>query len=59
MLNYEVNTVIYDKEVTEELDRSFESDIEESILITDEYFDRMPIHLRLVQSLARVISYLL
>lgn len=59
MLNYEVNTVIYDKEITEQLDREFERDLEDSVLITDEYFDRMSIHLRFIQSIARVISYLL
>lgn len=59
MLNYEVNTVIYDKEITTQLDRYFQKDIEDSILITDEYFDRMPANLKFIQSLARVISYLL
>lgn len=59
MLNYEVNTVIYDEVITARLDRSFDKDIEDSVLITDEYFDRMPVHQKFIQSLARVISYLL
>lgn len=59
MLNYEVNTVIYDKEITVQLNRDFEEDLKSSVLITNEYFDRMPIYLRFIQSLARVISYLL
>ncbi|MGB7605852.1 MAG: phospholipase D-like domain-containing protein, partial [Lutisporaceae bacterium] len=59
MLNYEVNTVIYDKEITVQLNRDFEEDLKSSILITNEYFDRMPIYLKFIQSLARVISYLL
>lgn len=59
MLNYEVNTVIYDKEITIQLNRDFEEDLKSSILITNEYFDRMPAYLKFIQSLARVISYLL
>lgn len=59
MLNYEVNTVIYDKEITVQLNRDFEEDLKSSILITNEYFDRMPAYLKFIQSLARVISYLL
>lgn len=59
MLNYEVNTVIYDKEVTAQLQRDFEMDIQNSIQITEEYFDKMPPHQKFIQSLARVLSYLL
>ncbi len=59
MLNYEVNTVIYDKEITVQLNHDFEEDLKKSVLITNEYFDRMPVHIRFIQSLARVISYLL
>jgi len=59
MLNYEVNTVIYDKEITVQLNHDFEEDLKKSVLITNEYFDRMPVYIRFIQSLARVISYLL
>ncbi len=59
MLNYEVNTVIYDKEIAVQLNHDFEEDLKKSVLITNEYFDRMPVYIRFIQSLARVISYLL
>lgn len=59
MLNYEVNTVIYDKEITAQLEKDFELDMQNSILITEEYFDKMPAHQKFIQSLARVMSYLL
>ena len=59
MLNYEVNTVIYDEEITAGLERDFEEDIQNSIQITEEYFDKMPAYQKFIQSLARVLSYLL
>lgn len=59
MLNYEVNTVIYDKEITDRLEQDFEMDLKNSIQITEEYFDKMPPHQKFIQSLARVLSYLL
>ena len=59
MLNYEVNTVIYDKEITARLDSDFIMDLQSSIEITEEYFDKMPVHQKFIQSLARVLSYLL
>lgn len=59
MLNYEVNTVIYDKEITARLERDFEEDVQKSILITEEYYDKMPVLQKFIQSLARVLSYLL
>lgn len=59
MLNYEVNSVIYDKEITQWLDKDFQDDLQKSIPITEAYFDRMPVHQKFIQSLARVISYLL
>jgi cardiolipin synthase A/B len=59
MLNYEVNTVIYDAEITAQLERDFETDIQNSIQITEEYFDKMPIYQKFIQSIARVLSYLL
>lgn len=59
MLNYEVNTVIYDKEITTRLDSDFMIDLQNSIEITEEYFDKMPAYQKFIQSLARVLSYLL
>jgi cardiolipin synthase A/B len=59
MLNYEVNTVIYDKEITARLDNDFEMNLQSSVEITEEYFDKMPIYQKSIQSLARVLSYLL
>jgi cardiolipin synthase len=59
MLNYEVNTVIYDKEITARLESDFEIDLKESIEITEEYYDKMPAYQKFIQSLARVLSYLL
>jgi cardiolipin synthase len=59
MLNYEVNTVIYDKEITARLESDFDMNLQNSIEISEEYFDKMPVHQKLIQSLARVFSYLL
>jgi cardiolipin synthase len=59
ILNYEINTVIYDKEITARLDNDFEMNLQNSIEISEEYFDKMPVHQKLIQSLARVFSYLL
>jgi cardiolipin synthase len=59
MLNYEVNTVIYDKEITARLDYDFEMNLQDSLEITEEYFDKMPWYQKFIQSLARVLSYLL
>jgi cardiolipin synthase len=59
MLNYEVNTVIYDKEITARLDSDLLMDLQNSIEITEEYFNNMPVHQKFIQSLARVLSYLL
>lgn len=59
MLNYEVNTVIYDKEITARLESDFEMDLQNSVEIGEEYFEKMPVHQKLIQSLARVFSYLL
>lgn len=59
MLNYEINAVIYDQETTSILEQEFVEDLRHSTLITEEYFDNMPLHQKFVQSLARVLSYLL
>ena len=59
MLNYEVNTVIYDEEITARLESDFDMDLLKSIEITEEYFDKMPMYQKFIQSLARVLSYLL
>jgi cardiolipin synthase len=59
MLNYEVNTVIYDKEITARLDCDFEMNLQSSVGVTEEYFDEMPAYQKFIQSLARVLSYLL
>lgn len=59
MLNYEVNTVIYDKEITARLECDFEMNLQNSVEVTEEYFDKMPAYQKFIQSLARVLSYLL
>ncbi len=59
LLNYEVNAVIYDEELTLELERQFEEDLKKSILIDEKYYDESPIHKKLIESTARVLSYLL
>jgi cardiolipin synthase len=59
MLNYEVNTVIYDEEITRQLEESFLKDIEKSVEIDEDYFDNMPLPMKFIQSIARVVSYLL
>ena len=59
ILNYEVNTVIYDEEIAARLEHDFEIDLQKSIEITEEYFEKMPMYQKFIQSLARVLSYLL
>ncbi len=59
MLNYEVNTVIYDADFTRQLEESFMMDIQRSIEIDEKYFDNLPLHMKFIQSIARVVSYLL
>jgi cardiolipin synthase len=36
--DYEVNTIIFDPEITAELTRMFETDIQSSVLMSDEYW---------------------
>ena len=59
MLNYEVNSVIYDREITERLESDFEMNLQSSTEINEDYFEKMPVYQKFIQSLARVLSYLL
>ncbi|MFZ5352264.1 MAG: cardiolipin synthase [Bacillota bacterium] len=59
LLNYEVNAVIYDEEVTRQLEEQFERDLEKSVLITEEYYEKTSGVIKLVESTARILSYLL
>jgi hypothetical protein len=42
-----------------QLEKDFEKDLERSVLITEEYFDKMLPYQKFIQSVARVLSYLL
>lgn len=58
-LNYEINSVIYDEEVTLKLEEMFERDISESKLITLEDYESTPRHIKITEAVSRVFSTLL
>lgn len=58
-LNYEINSVIYDEEVTLELDEMFFRDMEESRELTQESYDGTPKYIKLLEAFARMFSSLL
>ncbi|MFA9397846.1 MAG: cardiolipin synthase [Clostridiaceae bacterium] len=57
--NYEINAVLYDKNLVSSLEAEFKKDLENSRLITSAYFDELPFYKKIAQDLARVFSYLL
>jgi cardiolipin synthase len=58
-LNYEVNAVIYDDEITQELEEDFNKDFEKCHLMTLEEYDKTPVTAKLFEAFARVFSSLL
>lgn len=55
-LNFEVNTVIYDKEVTREMERLFEKDMEVSTLITSLTYGKRSRIIRIKEQISRLLS---
>jgi cardiolipin synthase A/B len=58
-LNYEINAVIYDADVSKKLEQQFFEDLNSSILLTTEDIESVPIYIKLIQTISRLFSYLL
>jgi cardiolipin synthase A/B len=58
-LNYEINAVIYDSEITEKLENQFYEDIKISTKMSIEDFENAPIYVKFFEAVARVFSSLL
>lgn len=58
-LNFEVNAMLYDKELVAKIDSDFESDLTLSMQVDKGAFERRPIPLKIRQSAARLLSPLL
>ncbi|NLP28721.1 MAG: cardiolipin synthase [Clostridia bacterium] len=58
-LNYEINAVIYDKEVTEELEIHFFKDLKDSRKISPEEWAQSSYPIKLLESFCRIFSSLL
>jgi cardiolipin synthase len=58
-LNYEVATIVYDREVTVRLDAAFDRDVAESLEVTRETFRRRPYLQKFRENTARLLSPLL
>lgn len=57
--NYEVNAVIYSREVIKEIEENFKKDLSKSALITYDYCIKEPFYIKWAEAIARVFSYLL
>jgi cardiolipin synthase len=58
-LNYEINAVIYDSEVTEQLESQFYLDLNSSTRLTEEAYEATPIHIKAFEAISKVFSSLL
>ncbi|WP_031515716.1 cardiolipin synthase [Desulfofalx alkaliphila] len=58
-LNYEVNAIIYDREITGELEQQFHKDLKESTLLTLDEYEKTPRITKWLEAVARVFSYFL
>lgn len=58
-INYETNLVIYDEDVTRELEADFENDMRSSVPFSFEEYRARPYHTRLADSMMRLCSPLL
>jgi cardiolipin synthase len=58
-LNYEINAVIYNDEVTERLEEMFCDDMEVSTIMTQEDYDRTPKVKKIAEAVTRVFSSIL
>lgn len=58
-LNYEINAVIYDEEITEELENLFFGDLKESKRVTSEYFNNLSLRIKVLEAFCKIFSSLL
>lgn len=58
-LNYEINAVIYDEEISEELENVFFNDLLDSEIMTREIYEATPKIIKVTEACARVFSSLL
>ena len=58
-LNYEINAVIYDSDVTEQLECQFYKDLNSSTRLTEEAYEATPIHIKALEAISKVFSSLL
>lgn len=58
-LNYEINTVIYNKEITSQFNNKFNTLLSTSELIKSDYYDALPLYKKFIYSFARLFSALL
>jgi Phosphatidylserine/phosphatidylglycerophosphate/cardiolipin synthases and related enzymes len=58
-LNYEINSVIYDMEITEKIENRFFEDLKESNKITIENYDNISPFVKAFEAVARIFSSLL
>lgn len=58
-LNYEVNAVIYDREITQKINEMFRRDLEDSTKVDEEYFKNQPKFIKVVEGVCRIFSELL
>lgn len=59
VLNYEINAVIYDEEVTEQLENLFFEDLKVSKKVTEDYFNNLSPLVRAFEAFCRIFSSLL
>ena len=55
-LNFEVNALIYDKEITAELEQAFNDDIQLSTQMTKKLYEKRSLGIRLKESISRLLS---
>lgn len=58
-LNYEINAMIYDEEVTEELENLFFEDLKHSRRISIDYFDNLPPYIKAFEAFCKIFSSLM
>lgn len=58
-LNFESNAFIYDKEITEEINKQFINDLKDCTQITPEWYENRPRSTRIKESVSRLISPML
>ncbi|WP_152888741.1 cardiolipin synthase, partial [Clostridium tarantellae] len=58
-LNYEINSVIYDSEITTKLDEIFLDDLKKCRKFTLEEYENQPKHIKFIEGISRIFSSLL